>query len=150
MPPVLREHDRWSAISHPCEQRLKERRVLVSVHDLNSVLAEKRRQSERAFPVDARLTVEDSHRHTARGELFTQHPDFVVQAGKNKSVTVRQFPRETRCEDFGASDVQAVQNLANDRPIIACWRYCLNHDAPPAVMTTGSGDGVCTAGSFKY
>ena len=122
MATMLCEHDRRSAISQSCKQRLKERRVLMSVHDLNAMLTEERRESKRAFPVNPRLSMENFHGHAARGELFAQYADLVIQTSEDESVAVRKFSRETCCQNFRTSDIQAVQHLANNRSPVARWR----------------------------
>ena len=94
--------------------------------------------------------MEDFHGYAARGKLFAEHADLVIQTGENEAVAIRQFPCETCCQNLRTSDIQTMQHLANDGAVVASWGYRLNHDAPPTGTATVCGDGVCSVGSFRY
>jgi hypothetical protein len=112
MPTVFGEEYRWAAIQSASRQRVKERRVLVGMHQVHPFVPQKAGQSPRTLPIKTDPALENVNGETLVAEFLAQRPEL-IQAGEYETVSAAKLSSQARSQYFGATHLEAVQHLAN-------------------------------------
>lgn len=114
VPAVLGEQHRRPAVQEPGQQTVKERRVLMGVDEIDALAAEQRRQAQAAAPVQPGPPADHLDGKPFVAQFKAEGADL-VQAGEDEATAVAKAAADPRRQDFGAADVQGVQQLTNGR-----------------------------------
>ena len=82
------------------------------VNELNLLVATKGREPANAAPINSPAAAQHDHLESLALQLLSQRPQL-VEANEQQSETILQTTGKVGGQHFGATDVQAVQHMAN-------------------------------------